>query len=324
MTKLIGRLESVGIGKETTRGTAAAAGYWLQWLELSLDNKITVVPNESSLARIEDSDDSTITEKYGEATVKMKLKDTSLGLLLLATLGTCTSAAKAAPNAAVYDHVFTANNGNAHQSLTLSHKSSNDDKRYVLGMVESLTLEITPDNYPTVEAVLISKAAAAATNTVAHVAENDFLGKHLSFKMADDASGLTAATATVIKSATIEIAKNLMPEYDLGSNEPVEILNQSLSISGSLTVVHDGTTFSALNDAGTKKALRFQFTHTATIGDSSKPALLIDLNKVTFSNYSRSMSLNDLVEETVDFKAHYDIADAAMITATLTNLVAAY
>ena len=39
MTKLIGRLVSVGIGKETVRGTAVTPEYWLPWMELKKDKK---------------------------------------------------------------------------------------------------------------------------------------------------------------------------------------------------------------------------------------------------------------------------------------------
>lgn len=35
MAKIISDLVSVGIGKETTRGTAVAATYWLPWVNLT-------------------------------------------------------------------------------------------------------------------------------------------------------------------------------------------------------------------------------------------------------------------------------------------------
>ncbi len=122
----------------------------------------------------------------------------------------------------------------------------------------------------------------------------------------------------------MELRSNVMREEVLGSVEPNDILNQTFVIEGSVTLVHDGTTFEDLQNNDTDQALRFKLTHTDTIGAASKPTLTIDLYKAKISDYERSLTQNELVEESFNFKAHYSITDGKMVDVTLRNTVAAY
>lgn len=325
MANTLGRLHACGIAKESSRGTGeTSASYWLKPLDLKIDNKTKFVNDEQALARIEGSDGMTLVEKSGEVTIKEKLHEQSLGLILLALLGTDTPAAQSAPNAAAYDHLFSVANNNQHQCLTIFHKSPNDDVKYSLGMIESFKLECKPDGYPTYEAVFQTKANVAASSTVAHITEKDFLAKHLTFKLADTQSGLAAASAVKIRSFSMEVKKNLFQEYNLGSNTPNDIANQTLEISGQITLMSAGSTYSDLQNNETNKAMRFDFVHTDTIATSAHPELKIDLYKCRFSNYSRSIGMNALVEETFDFTALFDQTTGKSIEITLTNLLTAY
>ena len=45
MAKIIGRLNNLGIGKESTRGTAVAPAIWMPQMELSYDDRIKTVVN---------------------------------------------------------------------------------------------------------------------------------------------------------------------------------------------------------------------------------------------------------------------------------------
>lgn len=280
--------------------------------------------DEQSQGRIESPDGAHIVESYAETVIKMKLHEQSLGLLLLAALGTDTPTAKSSPNTAVYDHVFTVNNSNAHPSLTVALKSANDDVRFPLAMLDSLKFECKPDSYPTVEATFMSKPYASASNTPSFATEKDFLSRMLTFKLASSQSGLDAASAVKIRSFTMEIKKNLFSEYNLGSNSPNEIANQTFEISGSVTLMNTDTTYSDIQLAETSKALRFDFLHTDTIGTSANPEVKIDLYNARLSNYQRNMGLNDLVEESFDFTALWDTTTSAMVAITLTNLIASY
>lgn len=325
MAKQIGRQASIGIGKETTRGTAVAASYWVPWMSTSsIDDKVATVTNETSLARLESSDGYAVTRKFAEVGWSTKMKDTHFGLLLLSLFGTVGSVAKSAPNAAVYDHTFSVAQSVQHQALTIAYKDQNVDVRFANAVVNSLKINIERGSYVMYDVTTYSKASASASNTVSHTAENDFLPQHLVFKTASAQSGLDAASAVNIRNASIEFSQNLMFEDVLGSQAPSDVLNQSFSVRGSVTLVHNATTYSALQNAGTYQALRFDLIHTATIGTSSNPELKIDLHRCSLTNYTKTMGLNDIVEESFDFEGHYSLTDSKMATVILTNLATAY
>lgn len=325
MTKLIGRLESIGVGKESSRGTAVAPTYWIPWLDLKLDNKVNLIKNEASVGRLEDSDGSVVTGKYGEAEIMSKIKDKSFGLFLLSCLGTCTTDANADGSGLVYDHAFTVLQSSQHPTLTLAHKSANDDVAYANALVDSLKFGIKYGEYAYFTAKLMSKASASASNTVSHTAENDFVAQNVTFKKATTQSGLDAASAIKIRELSLEINNSAMFEYVLGSVAPNDVLNQGFNVKGNITLVHNDATFADMQNNETYNALRFDLVNSAvTIGTSANPRLKIDLNRVRISNYERKMKLNDLVEESFDFDAHYSLTDSKMLTITLTNLASSY
>ena len=256
MSKSIGRLMVVGVGKESVRGTPVAPTYWLPCLDMAIDTKEKHVMNDQSLGRIEGVDGMTIVSQNGEMTFKSKIKDKSLGLLLLATFGSVSSAAKAGGNSSVYDHTFSVAQNVQHPSLTFAEVGVSN-LAYGLGMIDSLSFDVDPKGYPTVEFKVLSKPGASAANTVSVISERDFLAKHLTFKMATTQSGLAGANAVSVRNLKMEIKKNLMLEEVLGSTAPNDILNQNFEIKGSVTVVHNGLTNYNLQANETEQALRF-------------------------------------------------------------------
>lgn len=325
MTKQIGRQVSFGIALEASRGVAeSSADFYIPWMELTAENRHEIVNDEVSLARIEDSDGAAIVKKFGETTIKTKLKDVHIGALLKSLLGSLSSVAKSAPNAAVYDHTFSVLQSVSHPTITGFLKDANKDIAFANMLVDYLKISVDTTNYVLYEARLVGKSSASASTTVAHTTEKDFVPQMLVFKRATAQSGLDAASEVKIRSLTLEIKQNATPEHVLGDADPNDILNGPLQISGSITLVNDGATFETLQSAETYNALRFDFIHTDTIGSSSNPELKIDLHRCRISNYEQKRNLNGHIEESFDFKAFYSQADSKMITAILTNLQTSY
>lgn len=325
MSKFIGRLTKLGAGKESVRGTGVAPSFGIPWLDLSIDTKVTTERNEQAIGNIAIADDSQIMEQYSEITAKMKLKDISLGIMLLSTFGTVASVAKSAPDDTVYDHTFTMANTNTHQSLTMALKDPNSDERYPLCMVDSMKMEVEPGNYPTAEFSLKGKAAASASNTISILTtEKDFLTRHLALVYADDVAGLGAGTAFKMRKLSFEIKKNLLLDYANGSVEPDDVLNQGYEVTGSITLTHNANTFKTMQNTSLEKALQFTFTHPDTIGAAANRVLQFIFNKVKISNYALSRGPNDIVEESFDFEAFYKMSESQELKCILTNTQASY
>lgn len=321
MTKLIGRQVAVGIGREATRGTADAIDYWLPWMEATIEDRIERAINESSIARLEDADGADIVSKWGEGTIKGKMKDQSFGLLLLSLFGADTPSLV---ETGVYDHVFSVDQSTQHDSLTIAVKDANLDEAYPNAVIDSIKLDGELGNYVMMEAAFMAKPSESDSNTVSIISEKDFVPQMIEFKHAANQAGLDGASAVQIRSFSLEMRSNVIREHVLGNEEPNDILNQSFVIEGSITRVHNDTTFEDLQNNDTAQALRFKIEHTDTIGTTSKPTLTIDLYKAKIFDYERNLTQNDLIEESFSFKAYYSISDSKMVDCTLRNTVADY
>lgn len=325
MAKEVGRLAWIGIGKESSRGTAVAPTYGVPWMDIaSIDDKVGTVVNEAALARLESADDYAVVKKFAEVGYTTKIKSDHFGLILLSLMGSVSSVAKSSPNTSVYDHTFSVLQSVQHPSLTIAYKDVNTDVRFANAVVNTLRINYERGQYCTYEVTTMSKASASASNTVANTAEYDFLPQHLTFKNANSQSGLSGASAVAIRGATIEFSQNLVSEDVLGSTTPNDFLSQGFTVRGSVTLVHSANTYSTLQNAGTKQALRFDLLHTATIGTSSNPELKIDVYSASITNHSKRLTLNELVEESFDFEGYFSLSDSKMLDIVLTNLITSY
>jgi hypothetical protein len=325
MAKIIARQASIGIGKESSRGTAVAPTFWVPVQSYSdVDDKVKTVKNETAIARLESSDGYAVIGKHGELGWSTKLFDSHVGLVFLSLLGSVSSVAKSAPNASVYDHTFSVLQNTQKPSLTIAYKDPNVDKAFPNAVITEVTIKGEVNNYIMIDVKTMSRQSAAATNTISFTDEKHFVPQNFTFKVASAQSGLTAASAVPIRNFSITIKNNAMLEEVLGNVSVNDVLAQSFDVNGSITLVHNATTYSDLQNNGTVQAMRFDLLSADTIGTSSNPQLRLDLHKASITEYSKNMSANELVEESFNFDAHYSIADSKMITVILTNLITSY
>jgi len=315
-----GRKYQVGIGKESSRGIAVAPSFWLPKEDVTVDNKKQYVNNDSSLGVIHDSNDARIVKEWSEGEIMGKVRDKSFGLLLFGSFGSVSSALHDTETL-VYDHTFSVANTNAHQSLTLEVKNELEHLKYALGVVSSLKITAVVGKFVEFACAFKAKKGSASANAVVYTSENEFISKHATLKLASDLAGLDLASAVNIKSFEISINKNIEEHDALGSTEPVDYANKEFSVDGNIEAVFEDTeTFKSVFESGTLKATRIDIKSDAVIGSASNPELKIDLASVSLQDWSRKSGNNDIVTQTIKFKAHYSLADAKMIEAVLTNL----
>lgn len=325
MSKFIGRLIKVGIGKETSRGTKVAPAYWLDLANITVDDKFEYVVDDGAIGVIEDAKDLKVTKRYSQGEISGKVADKSFGLILLSALGSVASVEKSAPNTGVYDHSFSVQEDAQHDSLTVEAKNPNEQLAFPNVMISSLEVTADLNEFVKFKGEVMGKPGEAAANTPAFLTENNFLAKNVSVKFADDLAGLGAASAIDAKNISIKIEKNLESDDVLGSDTPADILNKKFSITGSIELYYDATTYKTLSLAGTQKAVRIDLVDTGTtIGSSANPEIKIDLAKVKLTEWAKDGENDDIVKQTLDFKAFYSLADSQMISVVLTNEEATY
>ena len=323
MSTQIGRLINFGIGRETSRGTAqASATYWIPKVDFDFNPRVDYAINESGLGVIDGRSDAKVVEKVGEGSFGGIVYDKNFGLLLAACLGTWSSSVVAD---SAYTHSFTRLNSNQHPALTIFHKDSNVDEKFALGMLNQLTLNCVLKDYVKYSAGFMSKAGTTTSSTPSYVAENPFLATHVTAKFAATTAALATASATAVRAINLTINKNVEDWQDLGSDEPTDIVNKSLSVTGDMELLYDDATISDYVTGGTKMACLLTIENSdVLIGTASHPKLEITLAPMSFRDWGRATGQDDIVSQTVAFDGNFGITATKTLSIQLVNAQSSY
>lgn len=378
----IGRLEKVGLGKESTPGTGVAATVWIPKEDSLFLPKTEKAKDLGAYGIIDELYDSQTVLQMTEISLKGIMRDVYGGNFLLAALGTeqlClritraggsgtfvvgetvtggtsaatgvirrldsqnlffitvttgtfaasetitggTSAATgtATHNVAVRTHLFTRLNSNNHPSFTIYNVDDVGTFRSAYCLLESIEISCEVGGYVKFDTKWTGKKESSSSGTPSFTTdENHFLAKHGALKLASALSGLTAASATEIKSFKINIQKNLEAYQAFGSDDLTSIHNKQLTVSGEITGLFKAATLKDLNANSTKRAMRMEFVNSdVTIGVSANPTLTIELARCSFENWTKKSDNDELVMETIGFTAEFSAAAAETIAIMLQN-----
>ncbi len=324
MANIIGRLMAVGLGKETTRGTAVAPAFFIPQTEFSVFDRDEKIMDNSALGRIEEMHDGDQNHQWAEGSLAGNIRDQSFGLILLAAFGQVSSALRGTETA-VYNHTFSVANTNTHPSLTIAAKDANEDIRMALGMLGRLEVRFEMNSYMAYTADFTAKKSAAATNTAAYTVENKFRPQDVTLKIAPTVAGLGGATATQIRSLTLTIEKNIEADYALGTTNIVEIFNKQFTTSVSFSARYGSTALKDLVFNGSKQAMSITIARPdVTIGTASNPSLTFTFQPGFFNSWEKDGGLDDILSQNIEYTGLYSTSGSAQLTATLTNTVAGY
>lgn len=325
MSKFIGRLVDVGLARETSRGVGVAPAYAIPKVNFSFDDKVIKARSVANVGKISDSEEAFVTTKYGQGDIEGEVRASSFGLLLYAMLGTLSTSG---PTDSAYTHSFSLENTNQHDSLSIFVQDPNTSEIYKLCMLDSLELRAELDEILQFTASFMGKqAATSGASLPAYTAENKFTKKHLSVKIASNLAGLAAATPISVKSLNLTISKNVVLDDVLGTAEPEDILNRQIAIEGEITLNYEAETYKNYMKDDTNRAMEIKWTNTdQLIGASTRPSLTIQLPKVDFFDWEPDNSLDEIVTQTISFKANRDLSGGNDLISTcqLVNSVSSY
>lgn len=327
MSRIIGRLGSIGLGVESVRGTSVAPTFWVPVTGKNFDDKVDFIDNDSGLGNIMEKNDAIRNHQWGEGEYDGKIFDRSVGAELVALFGQAPVSTQRATSG-VYDHVFNLANSNQHKSLSLSYKDANESLRWAMAMLNSWNLEAATDNYLRRTAGYISKkATTGVSQSVSYTEENEFGPADVSVLLGtvDDLSSLDSETSIGATAATFEVAKNAEAQYVLGDNEPDDIVNKQFAVTGTVDLFMDDTTYKALVLAGGKVSMRIAVENAAIdLGSGHHPALNLDLARVKLGEFEGGFDNNDIRTQTISYEGLFSLAEGKGITATLTNRQTSY
>lgn len=326
MTRIIGRLTKLGLGREATRGTSVAPTYWLPVLDLGFDDKFDLKDNESGFGNLANIQDSRIVKQWAEGDYSGKIYDKSVGLELVLLFGSLPTATQRSTTG-VYDNVYAMAQSNQHISGTAVVAEANQNARYALAVINSWALEAEVGDYVKRTVNLLSKKGVTGSDTVTYLNENEFTAKDIVIKTAAagaiDAT-LDSATAIKIRSVNLEIAKNADGLQVFGSNDLDDIVNKAVEVTGEFEMYYDDRTYHTLAAAGTHQAMRIEMLDSSTIigtSGSNNPALRFTMREVALEFPERGFDNNDILTIKIGFRAMLNLSTGTQIEARLTNAI---
>lgn len=316
MTKFVGRRGIFGLAKEATRGVALSPTEWLPRVTASFEDKTTTAVEAEGLGRIEGSDSEHFLRRFAEGDIEFELNDRQIGMFLTSLIGASPTIA----GGPTYTHTYALSQTNQHQSLSVYYEDPDVNKLYPNAVVSSLEFTAEPDAIVKCSANIVSKGSRDWTNQTQSFTAigNKFLQQHVQVKLAAAVGSLSGATALSVKNLTLTISANAQTDNTLGTAEPEDILNNQFTVEGSLTLNKEDDTYRGYMLNGTYRAMDITFNRSAT------SSLQFQFPRLSFTEWEQDRSLDDIVTQSINFKGHYDAANAAAIISTciLTNTYA--
>ena len=312
----------VWVALETTRGEKKLP---IQYRFPRTDNTFTDKANVESdswvVDTIVDSINSEVTKQRAEWTIGGQVYPNWIWFFLKALLGTVTSDWEEW----VYEHVFSLLESNTHPTLTVGTSTPLWWSAYPLAMIESMDFTAEVWGKFTVSINLKSKKWETASHSVSYTDENGFVANMLKVFLADSVEWLDIADNICLQSITISIKKEIKDIECLSSIDPIDYINSSFSIEGSMEMLFEDNTYKNYFLNGTSKALRILAEDTKhAYGTDSYPTFMLDLSKIKITDWTPAFTVDDVTKQSVSFKGHYDVRTHKAIEVYLKNTQESY
>jgi hypothetical protein len=308
MAKFIGRRSDFAIGKEAVRGTPALPTtlFWTPFA--SNDLRPTVVKSRfnEAMGQIADGAEAAVVNKQSEGTIEAVLRDKALGMVLTNVMGASPSSSAGPP----YTHTYTlADENNAHQSLAMLLQDPTQNLLFALAMINEFEISVVPNEPVNYRMAVLSKVGKDwAAQTPDYTSKGSYyIPNHLQFRVASAIGDLGAASELDLTELTFNINKNLSLMPNASSLEPQDINNRQLSVTGSIGLALENTTWRDYMLANTNLAVEIYFYIDAN------HSLKFQLPNVDFDEWEPVRELDEVVVQNLTFTAKYDETNAQKI-----------
>lgn len=256
MAITIGRLGYMGLGIETTPGTAVAPTTYIPFTDDSMRNHhepIEVIGAKTS--RIIQRD-SVIGKKWSEGDLEMDLDAVASGYLWKLALGN-ELLATGTPNTHTF---YTTLSGNTPKTATLVFGRDTDIEQYAFSAVDQVSLEISDELGKLTASFMGAFGTAGSSQTVTTISGTVFSFANYEVRFGTDLTVAASASATPVTDFSLTISNNVEVIHRSGSADVSTIRNKGISVTGAYTLFFeneaDKNAYYALN----KRALEIKFT----------------------------------------------------------------
>lgn len=322
----IGRLESIGIAKESAHGTPVSPAFFIPKVSGSMTPVVEKARDTGAYGVIDELRATDTVKKMTETSFSAIVRDDWFGLILLAAFGSVNSSTV---SGSVKDHTFTVKQDNDHPSFTLSNVDPVEQDQAPYSMLDELEVDAVTGDFVKITAKFKGKALASTSGlSVSFTAGNDFLTKHCTVKIAPTAAVVAAAASVAVTRFKFTINKNVVDYQAFGDADVNALFNQQWTVKGEFEMLYNSVYYrDVFQDEGddSKRAIQFKLLNSdVTIGGSYNPTITFTFYKVGLTTWSKSDDNNAIVKQTVGFEAEYSVSDSKTMQAVLRNLTASY
>lgn len=316
---------NVGIGIESTPGTAVSATHYPKWSEYSLQGVAEKEMLTSQRGVRNMSSDSMIKRKYSEGSIAVVPNGDIAPIFFYLALG---SKATSGPTDGTYTHTFTVQNANASMKTAtiLAEVGAIVTERFANCVVNTLALEVS-DSYAKLTAGIIGGFPDTGSVTESFAQENEYAYHQMTVKFGTSLSNAASQSATPLKSFNLNINNNVLLDeaFLSGAATPVAggFMAGRLEVTGSYSLHFASTTELDLYKANTKRAAIVQFTGAVTGGGSTTEKIVIKLGRLVLTTPPIEYDLDGILVLNQEFTVEYEATDKE-IQVEITNDTSSY
>jgi len=324
MSDFIGRQIDAAVAVEDVRGVAeTTASKTIRKVTANLIPQAERVTDDTTFGRLEDAERVRTVRKWSEGDIEGIAHADSIGYFLSNVYGEVDSESL---GSGVYKHTFNLEQTIAHPTLTMFIKDADVRQEKIANTVVSeLSVNVATDDYVRFSASFLGKEGESDSSELpALTADNDWISRDATVKIATTEGGLTSASALPLKTLELTINTNAEADWVFGDRSPNNIHNRQLSIEGNFTKSFMDEVFKDLYEGDEFRYMLIEIEGEEGIGGGENPTLKFVLNKIQVTDWERTSAGDDLSEETVNFKAFFNTTDEKQSEVELINKTEEY
>lgn len=314
---------AVGLGIESAAapGTAVAETIFIPITDFSIQGVSEKAFFTAARGLRATASDSMIKRKYAQGSIGFVPTAKTAPYLLSMALGTVSSSALAD---SAYTHTFTVNNTNATpKTATVTVEQGGiETAQYTNCVCNSLNVEVS-DEYAKMTAELIGTFPGTDTISESYSSETQMAYHNMTAKFGTSLSNAAGATATPLKSFTLNMNNNVQLDeaFLSGANTITagNLVPGRFEATGSYSLHFKDTTELAKYRANTKNALIVTF-EGALIGTSSKETIQFKLGRIILTKPPVEVNIDGLMILNQEFTVEYEATDKEVTAIVINNV----
>lgn len=327
-----GREPYVGVGIESTAGTAVVAAKYLPFVTCTLRGVHEPMEDEAAKGVRERVWGTIAGRKRGEGDIEIYVDVENAPYLLYPALGSVTSNT-ASGESTVYEHVITRSTSSTPKTLTILYNDTQDTRAYAYATINTMELNVA-DGLATISANIISKFPTSGTASLSITEERIFAFKDYTIKFGSGTTGTlalaaaNAASATQVRSFTLRVNNNAEAIYQSGDASAQDVTVSEFEVDGEYALFYESTTDriqyeTMLVGSDTVRAMVVTFTGDS-IGTAETEEIKIEIPNFHLSDRTVDTAVSGFITENPSFVAEYDPDETYSIKITVTNQTASY